>query len=457
MVHAMLIRKFLIVALFLGFGNLAYAQDASGRDPGNKPPAKAIAPPVPKPIAPKPKPAAAKTVTKPAKSVAKAKTNKAIATTRKPAPPLAVKKTPPSAAPASSRLTLNAIPNARIELAGKMSGVTGQDGKLVLNEIPLGLHSLKVTAEGYEPWSGTVEAKTAATDFTVALKKRVATGTLVITVNQPGAEVFINDKLNVKSVTGRSITVEGLLPGTHQVRAVKLGFKEWRNVVQVSAAESLPVEIVMAVGASPEMVSVPAGEFMMGNNSGPKDSSPAHPVALGNFEISRREITNQFYKSFLDATRHAAPAPQLSGWQGRDFPVGKADAPVVGITWDDAQAFCKWLSQEAGAVYRLPTEAEWERAARSVGNVYQSISVVWEWCQDWYDADYYKRKDRLSPQGPMLTPQPGKDKTPSGRVIRGGAVTVAGRAVRVFERNAAPPNEGRNDIGFRVVREPALR
>ncbi len=452
----MLNHNLFIFVLVLGCCGAAYAQDASGRDTDKKAPVKAATPkPAPVKAAVIPKPVS-KSVKAAAKPTVVKKANPAKVAVSKPvtAP---VKKTPIVTVPTTSRVTLTAAPNAQIELAGKMSGVAGPDGKLVLNEVPLGVHSLKVTADGYEPWSGSLEAKTAATDFNVALKRRATTGTLVITVNQPGVDVFINDKLSVKSVAGRSLTVEGMLPGTHQLRAVKSGFKEWRSVVKVNVAETRPVEIVMVAGISPELVRVAAGEFTMGNDKGPKDSSPAHAVSLGEFEISRREISNQFYKAFLEATNYAAPNPQLSGWQGRDFPAGKADAPMVGVTWDDAQAFCKWLSREAGGTYRLPSEAEWERATRIIGSVSFLVGVTWEWCQDWYDAEYYQRKDRLSPQGPALKPTVSKGRTPAGRVIRGGASSVTGRVLRAFERNAAAPEEGRNDIGFRVVRDASSR
>ncbi|NOT63307.1 MAG: SUMF1/EgtB/PvdO family nonheme iron enzyme [Acidobacteria bacterium] len=444
----MLNRKLFITVLWLGCLGVAasHAQDPSGRDLEKKAPIKTA---TPKP-APRATPVIKPIVTKPAQAPAKPKANKAIVATNKPATP------PP--APTTSRLTLTAVPNAQIEIAGRSSGVTGADGKLVVNEIPIGSHSLKITAEGYEPWSGTLEAKAANTDFNVSMKKRAMTGTLVISVNQPGVEIFINDKLNVKSVGGRSITVEGLLPGTHQVRAIKAGFKEWRGVTPVNVGETRPLEVTMVPGISLETVRVAAGEFMMGNNNGPKDSSPAHPVSLGEFEISTREVTNQLYKAFLDAAKHPAPNPQLSGWQSNNFPAGKADAPVTGITWDDTQAFCQWLSREAGGTYRLPTEAEWERATRLVGGTYQTVSVAWEWCQDWYDPEYYQRKDRLSPQGPALKPTVSvSSKTPAGRVIRGGATNAAARAVRVFERNAMQPDTGRSDLGFRVVREAFIR
>ena len=300
----MLNPKLFIFGLVLCFCSVAQAQDASGRDTDKKVPVKAVtpkpAPPVKTAVIPKPAPKPVKAAAKP--NVVK-KTNPVKVAVSKPVAAPVKKTQPPAPVLTVSRVTLTAVPNAQIELAGKMSGVARQDGKLVLNEVPLGVHSLKVTAEGYEPWSGLLEARTAVTDFSVSLKRRATTGTLVITVNQPGVDVFINDKLSVKSVAGRSITVEGMLPGTHQIRAVKAGFKEWRSVVKVAVAESSPVEVVMAAGISPELVRVPAGEFRMGNDNGPKDSSPAHPVSLGEFEISRRPPLAHYQVG------HSAPSP----------------------------------------------------------------------------------------------------------------------------------------------------
>jgi formylglycine-generating enzyme required for sulfatase activity len=244
--------------------------------------------------------------------------------------------------------------------------------------------------------------------------------------------------------------VDGLAPGKHQLRASKPGFKEWRATVEVVVGQTLPINIVLQPVFDPEVVRIPAGDFIMGNDSGAKDTKPAHPVTLPDYEIARREVTNQQYKLFLDLTGHAPPHPQLSGWSGKNFPVGREHAPVVGMSWEDATAYCHWLSQQTGKRYRLPTEAEWEKAARQAGNVFQSIGQVWEWCQDWYDPEYYKRREQISPTGPPFPPKTKKAKEDAGRVIRGG--TNAGR-LRVFERNSFVPALGRADIGFRVVRD----
>lgn len=362
-------------------------------------------------------------------------------------------KTRPIPAAAGVRLVVTAVPNSVVELDGQARGIVGKDGNLAVGAIAPGLHQMRVSADGYELWTGSVEVKAPATSFQVPQRKKPLTGKLAILVNQPGAEVFIDERLSVKSIAGQQITVDGLHPGVHQLRAAKSGFKEWRNTVKVTAGEVLNVDIALIPSINPEMVRVVAGEFVMGSEGGEKDAKPTHTVSLNEFEIARREISNRIYKIFVDATNHPAPNPTLSGWQGNNYPAVRADAPVVGITWEDATAFCHWLTQQTGVRYRLPTEAEWEKAARTVGSVYQSVGLVFEWCQDWYDPEYYKRRDKFNPPGPAAPPKLKKSKEGPQRVIRGGVAERTGNRLRAFDRFAHPPAQGRNDIGFRVVRE----
>lgn len=410
------------------------AQDPTGRDlppktnqpkPSTKPASKEK-----KPVPPKAKPAASRTT--PAKT-----------TPAKPRP------TPVS----SARLLITAIPNSAVELDGQARGIVGKDGKLLLNAVTLGEHQLRVSADSYEAWTSTVEVKGPTTSVEVAQKKKALTGKLAILVNQPGTEVFIDERLSVKSIAGQQISVDGLLPGDHRVRAVKAGFREWRNVVKVTAGETLRVDITLLPNINPELVRVPAGEFVMGNDSVAKDTKPAHPVMLSEFEIARSEVSNRLYKLFVSAANHPAPSPQLSGWQGTDYPAARADEPVVGISWEDANTFCHWLTQQTGTRYRLPTEAEWEKAARTIGNTYQSVGLVYEWCQDWYDPEYYKRREKVNPPGPAQPPKIKKSKEGPQRVLRGGVASRTGGRLSPFERSAYFPAQGRADIGFRVVRE----
>jgi len=164
---------------------------------------------------------------------------------------------------------------------------------------------------------------------------------------------------------------------------------------------------------------------------------------------------------------------------------GSDDFPVIGVNWDAATAYCAWLSARTGKHYRLPTEAEWEKAARGTdgrrypwgesidrdlanfvgtqafdtvrpvgyfkGNAspygaFDMAGNVLEWCQDWYDRDYYASSPRKNPQGPT---------TGAYRVVRGGSFFVEAPDLRTAARAAAWPSfQGHRMIGFRPVREP---
>ena len=107
-------------------------------------------------------------------------------------------------------------------------------------------------------------------------------------------------------------------------------------------------------GAAVAFVAIPGGRFRMGSLEGQEDEGPVHEVYVDGFEIAVDPVTRALYDDFLRATGHPAPRD----WSFATF--ARADLPVVGVSWDDAQAFCEWL----GGNVRLPSEAEWERAAR---------------------------------------------------------------------------------------------
>ena len=361
-----------------------------------------------------------------------------------------------SIARSSAKLTVVAPAGALIEINGRARGFSGIDGQLILTGISPGDHRINVRAEGYEPWDGKFQMGNFSTRLEVPIKKKPPTGRLSLIANEPGTEIFIDDKYSVKSLAGQMLFVDGLIPGPRRLRAVKPGFREWLTIVTVKSDETVPVNVTLTPLLDPEMISVAEGFLNRGSDKGPRDQRPPHQVFVPGFEISSSEINNRLYKIFIDATGRPAPRGPLYGWTDNNYPEGQGDRPVVYVSWDDAVAFTKWLSEQTGYSYRLPTEAEWEKGARTSGDKYDSIGKVWEWCLDYYDPEYYKNTERINPKGPAQ----GKlvktmDIEGVARVTRGGAFKRSSLAQRANDRNFSFPAQGRVDLGFRVVRETA--
>ena len=235
----------------------------------------------------------------------------------------------------------------------------------------------------------------------------------------------------------------------------------------------------------PEMVFIKGGTFMMGSPPGETGSlfteRPVHDVTVSDFYMGKYEVTFAEYDAYCDET--GTSKPNDWGW-------GRGIRPVVAVSWNDATAYCKWLSEQTGKSYRLPTEAEWEYACRagtttrySFGDsesdlddyaLYFSTSVitvsraepytggntnevggkkpnawglydmhgnVWEMCADWY-GDYSSSR-QTDPKGPSWG---------SSRVQRGGSWSVKPGGLRSASRSWFSPAYGNHRLGFRVCR-----
>jgi sulfatase modifying factor 1 len=225
---------------------------------------------------------------------------------------------------------------------------------------------------------------------------------------------------------------------------------------------------------SPELVRVPAGWFQMGSATGQDNEKPVHRVWVDEFFLAACQVTNTEYARFLHATGLVAPP----FWEQPEF--RHPQQPVVGVSWFEAVRYCEWLSKSIGQNYRLPSEAEWERAARggregalypwgdrqpqslpgyasrwqsgpeSVGlaepncfGLFNMCDNVHEWCSDWYDAAYYGISPDRNPPGPDAGER---------RASRGGSWRHHVKVSRCAARSSIPPGFQYADYGFRVAR-----
>jgi serine/threonine protein kinase len=214
------------------------------------------------------------------------------------------------------------------------------------------------------------------------------------------------------------------------------------------------------------LVFVQGGSFVMGSEIASDDQKPAHTITVNSFSIDKYEVTVKQYRIFCEATGRKMPKEPSWGW--------KDNHPVVNVSWEDAFAYSLWAGK------RLPTEAEWEFAAmggnesknykysgnnnansvanynRSIKNqtqpvesnspnelgIYNMSGHAWEWCNDYYDPEYYKKTPKVNPEGP------------SGgtfKVMRGGAWNTSSQEILVKNR-AFYNSKYENSVGFRCVK-----
>ncbi len=259
------------------------------------------------------------------------------------------------------------------------------------------------------------------------------------------------------------------------------------------------------------MVQIPAGKFTMGSNNAELDEQPAHELSISSFYLCKYEVTVAEFKTFVEASGYQTDAEKTGGtetWKmdhnGFERPNSDQQHPVMHVSWNDAMAYCKWLSQKTGKTYRLPTEAEWEYVAGngakhtkydwgngapigkkggSIADEQGAAQFGWtqadymiflgykdgyeasapvgsfspnelgicdlsgnlsEWCQDWYSESYYPSSPASNPKGPTKG---------SEKVIRGGSWGTAPADTEVHKRDSGEPGRRGGSLGFRVARD----
>lgn len=232
-----------------------------------------------------------------------------------------------------------------------------------------------------------------------------------------------------------------------------------------------------ALAIEPAMIGIAGGWYLMGSERGQDCEKPIHRVWVDSFLLAATQVTNEQYGRSLSSTGGSTPP----FWSDPRF--NHPRQPVSGPSWFEATRYCEWLSQQTGRRFRLPTEAEWEFAARGgfeqrqfpwgddppqnlpdyairwqtgpepvaqyAPNAYGLYDIgdnVHEWCSDWYDPNYYAISPERNPQGPEQCAS-----KPARKASRGGSWRHHIKVARCSARSSIPPEFQYADYGFRLA------
>ena len=312
--------------------------------------------------------------------------------------------------------------------------------------------------------------------------QQAATGSHVFSQKNQPAKIKITT-----APSGAIIAVDGarigpspvavdLFPGSHEIEITQDGYQTKKHTLMVKPGEiQIPLNFILVphpAERSPDMLFIPGGFFIMGREGGSLEEGPSHKIYLDAYYIDRYEVSNADYKRFIEAAKRAAPA------LFEDPQKNTPNLPVAGVDWTDADAYCSWAKK------RLPTEAEWEKAARGAegwlypwGNTfdptranilgdadgypdvapvdalptgkspyggYNFAGNVGEWTGGYFDPEYYKTIPLKNPRGP---------ETGTRRVVRGGSYRTAPETATATYRSAFAPESRKPYIGFRCAKD----
>lgn len=386
---------------------------------------------------------------------------------------------PHAMVPRTIRLDVPEESTGNIEITSEPNGADVYfDGEYMgrtptsLQQIDAGSHSLRLTTSDGGYWEETVELNGGQN---LNINAKMLHNVVVsFSCNVADAMLYVDGKEQGNPQGNFDIAL-----GSHNIFVQREGFADYEQRIEVKhEGQTFTIQMhptfdrmITVNGISFQMIFVKGGNFTMGGTKGQGsaangDEKPAHAVQLSDYLIGQTEVTQELYQAVVGNNPSINKNPK---------------APVENITYSDAVAFVQQLNVISGYSFRLPTEAEWEYAARggvqggdlrysgskdydkcavTGGSVNQPIDVgtrlsnelgifdmsgnVWEWCSDYYHKNYYKKSPLLDPQGP---------ETGSDRVIRGGAYDSDPEACRVSARMSHPCTMmGRSaNLGFRLV------
>ncbi|MBC8315696.1 MAG: PEGA domain-containing protein [Bacteroidetes bacterium] len=345
---------------------------------------------------------------------------------------------------------------ADITIDGKNYGKTPKTIKNLL----IGTYTVKLTKAGYAPLTKTLtidEGETESINVELPSGKQVT-----INSNPQGAKLYIDNEYK-----GATPFTTELSFGRHNVKLTQTEYIDLNQRIEVTeTTTNINLTLQTMMKDIPGMIFVKGGCFQMGSKEY-TDEKPVHQVCVNDFYIGKYEVTQKQWK-------------EIMGNNPSNFKCN--NCPVERVSWNDVQDFIKKLNTKTGQTYRLPTEAEWEYAARggdqsrnykysgsnniddvawygyeksgkkthAVGtkqanelSIYDMSGNVWEWCSDWYKDKYYRNSPERNPQGPS---------NGSLRVLRGGSWFNIARYCRVAYRLRHFPDRSSNYLGFRLTR-----
>jgi len=339
-----------------------------------------------------------------------------------------------------------------------LNGENKGQSPLFINNLIMGTYTLRLQKQGYATLQKQVNI---SENKTTALKETLPDAVNVQITSQPaGAKLYIDGQY--KGVTPLTTPLSF---ATHRFKLQKEKYKDFEiNKTITQATNNFKFQLISNFQI--EMVFVKGGTFKMGYHNGDSDEKPVHRVTVSDFYIGKYEVTQKQWRAIM----------------GNNPSYFKGDnLPVENVSWDDVQEFLKKLNTKTGKHYRLPTEAEWEYAARggvksrgyeyagsnnidevawydgNSGNkthpvgtkkpnelsIYDMSGNVWEWCHDWYATNYYRNSPHYNPQGPS---------NGDSRVLRGGSWDYDAGNCRVANRYGDYPGYSDGNDGFRVAR-----
>jgi iron(II)-dependent oxidoreductase len=328
----------------------------------------------------------------------------------------------------------------------------------------VGWHQITLKKEGFEEYRDEFRLSYGQ-EKKIEAKLKAKPGRLIISSSPSMAQVVVNGK-NI----GWTPIDQQFPPGNHQLQINKENYNKHVQSLIINSNKNtfLDIRLQSTHNEVSGMILIPAGEFIAGNDEGEESEKPARKVWVDAFYIDKYEVTNSQFREFVRSTNHRPP---VFLYQKR---LGVDNQPVVGVSWYDAVAYAKWTGK------RLPTEAEWEKAARGIdGRKYPWGTVwdkeknnsaeskmmqpapvgsfpggaspfgvmdmagnVWEWTADWFVNNYYTFAPSKNPKGARFG---------TTRSVRGGSWVESPELLTTSYRKGVLPTLRTSNTGFRCV------